>query len=254
MIKIRKTKKPRKLAKDGVAKTDLHRTEYDKEPEKYRSGKKKLEVEKNKNIYGSKCIREILEKSHYNKCCYCESRFSSTSFGRVEHFRPKNGVKQSVRDSIEYPGYYWLAYAWENLYYSCEICNNKKGNLFPLDDNSKRARDHHDDIDLERPLLVDPGGAEDPRNHIGFYQEIPIGKSKQGRVTIEILCLDRRCLNEARKERLEVLKRFHDIVRLSPYFTDEPQLAQKAKDFLDSAVKACAEFSSMAQDLLAEEQ
>lgn len=250
MIKVRKTMKPRKLAEDGAAKTDIHCTEYDSEPGKYRSGEKKLKIDR--NIYGSKCVKETLKQSQFSKCCYCESRFSNTSSGHVEHFRPKRGARQSGGDSMEYPGYYWLAYAWENLYYSCEICNRKKGNLFPLVDNSKRARDHHYNIDLEQPLLIDPGGDDDPRNHIGFHQEVPVHRTEQGRVTIETLDLDR--LNEERKERLEALKSLRIIVGLSERFADDPQLIRKTKDLLDSAVKACAEFSSMAQDLLAEEQ
>ena len=252
MIKIQKTMEPRKLAEDGVTKASLHCTEYDSEPREYRSGQKKLEIDE--TIYGSKCVKGTLRQSQFNKCCYCESRFSSTSSGHVEHFRPKRGVKQSRGDSMEYPGYYWLAYAWENLYYSCEICNRNKGNLFPLADDTQRARDHHDSIDLEHPLLVDPGGAEDPRNHIGFHQEVPVGKTERGCVTIKTLYLRRPDLNEDRKKHLNILKSFRNIVSLS---ADDPQLtqeAQKAQERLNSAVKACAIFSSMAQDLLAEEQ
>ena len=209
MIKIRKTMKPRKLAEDDVAKTDIHCAEYDSEPGKYRSSEKKLKIDQ--NIYGNECVKETLQQSQFNKCCYCESRFSNTSSGHVEHFRPKRGTKQSGGDSMEYPGYYWLAYVWENLYYSCEICNRKKGNLFPLVDDSKRARDHHYNIDLEQPLLVDPGGADDPRDHIRFHQEVPVHRTELGRVTIEILDLDRSDLNEARKERLAVLQNTHQI-------------------------------------------
>ena len=248
--------KPRKLAKAGVAKTGIHCIEYDSDPEKYRSGQKKLKVDQ--TIYGNTCVKETLKQSQFNKCCYCESIFDSTSSGHVEHFRPKGGVRQSGGDSLEYPGYYWLTYAWENLYYSCEICNRNKGNLFPLTDDNKRARDHHHNMDLERPLLVDPGCAEDPRNHIRFDQDVPVGKTERGCVTIETLCLRRSDLKKARKRRLAELKRVRDTVNIfSPQSTDDPdelQLIQDAKHFLDSAVKACAEFSSMAQDLLAEEQ
>ena len=216
----------------------------------------KLEIDE--TIYGSKCVKEALRQSQFNKCCYCESRFSSTSSGHVEHFRPKRGVKQYRGDSMEYPGYYWLAYVWENLYYSCEICNRNKGNLFPLTDNSKRARDHHDNIDLEHPFLVDPGGAEDPRDHIAFRREVPVGKTERGCATIKTLYLRRSDLDEARKERLAELECVRKTVKIfSPKSEDDPnalKLIQDAKDLLDSAVKACAKFSSMAQDLLAEEQ
>ena len=81
-----------------------------------------------------------------------------------------------------------------------------------------------------------------------------MGKTKRGCVTIKTLCLRRSDLNEERKKHLDVLKSFRIIVNLS---ADDPQLAQeaqKAQERLNSAVKACAIFSSMARDLLAEEQ
>ena len=56
MIKIRKIMKPRKLAKAGVAKTGIHCIEYDSDPEKYRSGQKKLKVDQ--TIYGNICVKE----------------------------------------------------------------------------------------------------------------------------------------------------------------------------------------------------
>lgn len=256
MIRIRKTTAPKKLAKNGVAKTHLHCTEYDLDREKYLSGQKKFEIDN--TIYGNKCVKEALKQSHFNKCCYCESIFSGTSPGHTEHFRPKRGVKQSDGNDMKYPGYYWLAYSWDNLYYSCAECNRNKGNLFPLADDSKRARDHYGNIKLECPLIVDPGGTEDPRNHIGFHQEVPVGKTERGRITIKTLCLRRSGLNEKRKEHLVELKRIRDAIEIfSPKSADDPdalQFIQKAEDFLDSVMRACAEFSSMAQDLLAEEQ
>lgn len=66
-------------------------------------------------LYGDPEVRAcLLELFHY-KCAYCESRIEKCE---VEHYRPKGRV-----DGSAHPGYYWLAYEWENLYPSCESCN-----------------------------------------------------------------------------------------------------------------------------------
>lgn len=257
MIRVQKpVDPPKKLLVDGVAKTNRHCIEYDSEPKKYRSGEKKFEIDR--AIYGDKNVKESLMRLQFNKCCYCENRIN-TSYGDVEHFRPKGSVRQICKSGRRYPGYYWLSYDWMNLYYSCEQCNRSyKKDLFPLVDDCERVRDHHGNLDRERPLLVDPGGVEDPRDHIRFHQEIPVHRTEQGRVTIESIGLDRSALNETRKKHLDNLKRAREIVKFFPLLlADNPdalQVIQEARNFLNSAVKACAIFSSMARDLLAEEQ
>ena len=65
---------------------------------------------------------------------------------------------------MEQPGYFWLAYVWENLFFACQLCNQTfKQNLFPLANPTKRrARSHMDDLSAEEPLLIHPAdrGAE----------------------------------------------------------------------------------------------
>src|SRR5207248_2896103 len=82
-----------------------------------------------------------------------ESFFAHTGYGDVEHFRPKGGYKQRETDELKRPGYYWLAYAWDNLFCSCQLCNQRfKRNLFPLRDGRRRARSHTHKLDKEQPL------------------------------------------------------------------------------------------------------
>lgn len=53
------------------------------------------------------------------KCAYCETSTEVVAHGDVEHFRPK---------SI----YWWLAFAFDNYLFSCQICNQTfKGDRFP---------------------------------------------------------------------------------------------------------------------------
>jgi AAA domain, putative AbiEii toxin, Type IV TA system len=68
-------------------------------------------------------------------------RISHIAYGDVEHTRPKASYRQLRRGPLKRPGYYWLAYAWENLLFVCEICNRReKRSWFPLKKGSKRAR------------------------------------------------------------------------------------------------------------------
>ena len=85
---------------------------------------------------------------------------------------------------------------------SCEVCNTThKGNLFPLENDAERARSHHDELNVERPLFVDPAG-EDPRQHIRFRRAEVICATARGQGTIDGLGLGRSDLEEARRERL----------------------------------------------------
>ena len=72
-------------------------------------------------IYGSDEVRAALEELFSFKCAYCESSLGESGWD-VEHFRPKG----RVAENREHPGYYWLAYAWENLYPSCVHCNQRR--------------------------------------------------------------------------------------------------------------------------------
>ncbi|AUX44887.1 uncharacterized protein SOCE26_063570 [Sorangium cellulosum] len=72
---------------------------------------------------------------------------------------------------VERPGYYWLAYEWDNLLFSCGICNGThKRNLFPLGNPEKRARSRRAKLSVEEPLLVHPA-QEEPEQLVGYRDE-----------------------------------------------------------------------------------
>ena len=92
-----------------------------------------------REVYGAAEVKEVLRAAQHDKCCFCEAKLGHAQFGDVEHFRPKASVQQSSVDPPT-PGYYWLAYAWQNLYLSCEICNRRhKQKLFPRRSRGTRA-------------------------------------------------------------------------------------------------------------------
>ena len=80
-------------------------------------------------------------KAQHGKCFLCESKITHISFGDVEHFRPKGGSRQTTDEkAMKVPGYFWLAYAWQNLFLACQLCNQRyKKNLFPLENPDERA-------------------------------------------------------------------------------------------------------------------
>lgn len=149
----------------------------------------------------------LLENVFYGKCAYCEARITHTSFGDAEHYRPKgrvtvrrNGSDEIVQSgSNPHPGYFWLAYDWENLLPACQRCNSAEGkmNQFPV------ARQHADVTDppldsssldiLESPLLLHPY-RDDPRHHLVFGKKGVVsakGGSQRGQTSITVYSLDR---------------------------------------------------------------
>lgn len=153
-----------------------------------------------------KGVKRELQSVQHNKCCYCESKIiEQNAHHDVEHFRPKvsfRNEKDSGKKSRTYPGYYWLAYDWNNLFYSCKICNEtKKNDIFPVKDPAARKRECDDgkDIKNETALLIDPS-SDDPEKHIKFSLEYIYGETDEGKMTINIIGLDRKELNNARRE------------------------------------------------------
>lgn len=251
MIRIVKpSTTPQILLTKGTKQTKQDNAAYDSDPDGYRSGNRKFNEFKS-TIYGDESVKRVLLNAQHGKCCYCEARFLATSYGDIEHYRPKGAVKQMLGSSKEYPGYYWLAYDWNNIFVSCTTCNKKKSILFPLEDEATRARSHHDNIEDEKPLFINPA-VNDPQEHIYFHREEPIPITEIGRKTIESLKLRRPALQEARREWLTVLEDLRDLIVAGENF-DNPNMQKqikKAKHLLETAVRPQSQFSSMVQDFL----
>ena len=246
MIRIRKPNTaPRILRNRGVAQTAADKAAYDGAPQDYRSGDKTFEFKG--SIYGAKSVKNALTKAQNEKCCFCEAKVTHVAYGDVEHFRPKGGYRQDPEDPLGRPGYYWRAYAWENLFFSCQLCNQRyKKNLFPLRNPGQRARSHHDDSAAEEALFIDPG-AMNPEEFIAFRQEYPyaINGNDLGRMTIDALGLDREALAERRRDLLDKLLLIKVLAE-----SDSPE-ADDARDYLHRSIQDAAEYAAMARAALA---
>jgi uncharacterized protein (TIGR02646 family) len=151
----------------------------------------------NPAIYGHSAVKQALRNAQHDKCAYCET-LNPTSHDVVEHFRPKQGWRQTREDPLNYPEYFWLSYTWENLLFACDQCNDggHKQNLFPLERPEHRATAVDRDIGRESPLILDPYGKKDPEKHIAWNRDVPRPRnsSRWGRATIATFKLDENSL------------------------------------------------------------
>ena len=243
MIRLdRPTETPRVLRNRGRAETRQNCKAYVEDPLAYDSGD--LGFDFNNHIYGAPRVREVLKRIQHNKCCYCESK---TSPGRIDHFRPKGRVRQRKGGDKIHPGYYWLAYEWDNLVLACEDCNLKKSDYFPLEDPGERARNHLEPISRESPLLLNPHVDPDPSGHITFNGSACQPRTEKGRVTVTLLKLNRPILQEGRQHELETLELLCAVVR-DPYQCDT--LRRDARRVVDSRARPDAPYSAVARDYL----
>lgn len=160
-------------------------------------------------------------RQQHGKCGYCEINVMVGSFGDVEHFAPKNEVAEfnagdNEGSEVEHlaslqgrspslkiaPGYWWLAYQWDNYLLSCGVCNEVwKSSIFPVKHPPPRAGAPLE-TDTELVLLLNPFGTKDPARHLqfdvnGFVK--PRSSSPHGRETIRTCGLNRLALLNARK-------------------------------------------------------
>lgn len=187
-------------------------------------------------------IKPLLNDVFNNKCAYCESKVGATSYGEIDHFRPKSGSR-GIKGEFSTVHYFWLAYEWQNLYLSCQMCNFKyKRDLFPVADDKNRAPVFATGNELlsENALLIDPC-FDQPEEHLLFSADGTVkGVTEKGTVTIEILGLNRSELAHQRKlvadqltEKLSRLKtrskNTHDILgHINDLFSDNTTIEYAA--------------------------
>lgn len=155
-------------------------------------------------------FKDRFAEAQFRKCGFCESK-TVDSDGEVEHYFPKAVVEillaagrerpHSSRvtgrrfDQVHAPGYWWLAYDWDNWLLACLVCNRKwKKGLFPVEEDPHPAPD---ELRLPTPLLLNPFAAEDPLDHLDFDEAgmvAPFHGSPRGRATIVTCGLDRASL------------------------------------------------------------
>lgn len=123
-------------------------------------------------------IAKALSKAQHKKCCYCEERIK-TQFNHVEHYRPKGRAVREPGCNLKH-GYWWLAFTWENLLFTCPSCNSPgKGDQFPLAHGSTSLKPEESAPGNEIPLLLNPGSNINPVEHIIFILEAVSTQAKE---------------------------------------------------------------------------
>lgn len=238
MIKIDKTEPAPAILRSrgkGKNKRRTNSRSYTYHSEEYVTGERKFSFKS--SIYAEDSVKEQLKKDQSEKCCFCESHITDISYGDVEHFRPKGAYRQKRKQKLQRPGYYWLAYEWDNLFLSCTLCNQRyKKNLFPLLNPDKRAISHKGSIRKEKPALINPC-TEDPSDSLTFRGEHILGLNDRGEKTINILGLDRVTLDENRREKLAGLKLIHSMMLVFQQRIEDGQAGAEEKAMLKNLEK-----------------
>lgn len=231
--------------------------EYDSAPDDYSRGVKVFKsADFNDDIYAAPEVKNALREDQHHKCAFCESFIPHISYGTVEHYRPKAAYRLRKGEPLKRPGYYWLAYDWDNLFFCCQLCNEQfKENLFPLRDNRSRARSHKQQLSKEVPLLINPA-AQDPSLYIDFRRQFafPVSGCEEGVATIEVMGLNRSELAEYRLRRLEDLEAVAEVcARFRAAVVGDASLLpelQRWEDKLKQKHQDTGEYAAMARAFL----
>jgi uncharacterized protein (TIGR02646 family) len=215
--------------------------------------------EKNQHDFSSACyghdsVRQALETLYHNKCAYCEGQIFDGFRLQVEHYRPKNKLK----DDAQHSGYYWLAYEWSNLLLACQKCNGKKSNRFPLDAAGARAAHPHADrgqwradsssLRAEQAMLLNPELDDRFEEHFDFRPDgTLVAKTLRAEITEALCGLNRDDLVRARRKLL--VNAVDDLLdHLYILFEEHPQGEQTVPAAqYDSALRIA--FASLIADL-----
>ena len=142
-------------------------------------------------------VLEALGALSHQKCAYCESSMAASG-AALDRFRPKAGAV-GLKGDFSTEHYWWLAYAWENIYPCCLKCNKFKGGKFPVEGRRCRADAGQQELAAERRLLVDPF-VDVPHEHLDFLDNgTVVPRSSMGDITIHTLELNRSDLVRARQ-------------------------------------------------------
>ncbi|WGT61754.1 AAA family ATPase [Variovorax paradoxus] len=187
----------------------------------------------NAKIWTSAMVRRQVAEVFLSKCAYCETPLDSSNSGDVSHHRPPgNAVGFRDQSDVASPDHYsWFAYEWENIFLSCAACNRAKRNLFPVQGPRARLRSSWAEAENgEEALLVNPCRVE-PRKHMRFGVDgSVVGADEVGRVTVEVLNLNRPDLTQVRAQTFRQCFELLDQGR-----TDEEYLNGFRRALLDEA-------------------
>jgi uncharacterized protein (TIGR02646 family) len=179
----------------------------------------------------------FMDTAFDGRCGYCECLVKDFQHGDVEHFRPKApATNEKDEEIINHLGYHWLAYDWQNLLISCQICNQiskrgnqriGKGSRFPVIGTHAHTPET---LDHEKPLLINPTSQlldDLPSKHLAINQDGSLqGLTDRGKMCIDVFGLNHR--DQLVKQRK---KAYVESLRL------QAQLKSESKEERDQAIQ-----------------
>jgi uncharacterized protein (TIGR02646 family) len=153
-------------ARDAVAAIGARLAEAPEEDRQAILNELRDAISRRSNLWAE--IKPELALLSTGKCWYCEAKENRSDMA-IDHFRPKNGVKECTT----HPGYWWLAFDGSNYRYVCTLCNSPhrneesdvafgKGTHFPIVEEARRIFGPAGNLADEAPCLLDPTLAGDP--------------------------------------------------------------------------------------------
>ena len=153
------------------------------------------------SVFAGDAVRGSLLEAFGSKCAYCETPLT-WAIALVDHFRPANGALD-VAGAVSPDHYWWLAYEWENLLPCCPECRSFKGARFPVAASRAKPGTVGELLLTELPLLLDPR-RDEPEQHFVYVDDGSVASTTtQGRITIDVLSLNRGSLVAARTVALQ---------------------------------------------------
>lgn len=214
-------------------------------------------IEQYSRLWRDYRIRDWLLGLFHNKCWYTEAQEAVSAY-HVDHYRPKGQVTDIGRIKPE-PGYWWLAFNWQNYRICGQLINVKKSDVFPLMEGQRAMHDIPRSLKLEAPTLIDP--TTDDARLISFEMDedgcraVPMPGAEEedcGRVeaTIEIIGLNR--LDRLNQKRADVWRDCQEKLTSYEAAAQEPLALKQLKRALiigdlKKRVRYESELSSVAE-------
>ena len=214
-------------------------------------------IEAKQKMWRDDRIRTWLLELFHNKCWYSEAQEAVSAY-HVDHYRPKGRVTDVARANPE-PGYWWLAFKWQNYRICGQLINVKKNDVFPLVSGHRATPDDVGSIKLEAPALLDP--ATDDARLISFEMDedgcraVPSGGADEEdcvrvKTTIEVIGLNR--LDRLNRKRADVWEECREKLASYEAASGEPpamKLLQRALIVVDLKKRVAyqSELSSVAE-------
>ena len=165
--------------------------------------------------------KQALRESTSGKCMYCESKIGHNSYPHVEHIKPKKKFPE-------------LEFSWNNLGFSCPVCNTNKGEKY------------NEDIPFINPYNDEP---EDYFVFLGFFV-FPKQGSERGGNTINELGLNRPNLVDGRKDKIKKIKELTKMIKAASFLKKNEFLCNQAIAELKKDAEKDKEYSAMVKSVL----